>query len=740
MQVCVLSLIAAAGLALTTLSAHARMADAPIFVAPVQKPIPKGTRVDVIADKLTYDGKSEVATATGTVQLTYGPYVLTATRVVYDMKSRKFSADGSIMLREPNGNVVEADTAELTDDFAQGFARHVKALLTNDVTITAQYARRLEGGIVIYEKASYTACKDCTTDGGKPLWQIVAREAKHDLNERTIYYKNARLEMGGVPVFWTPYLAYPDPTVKRRTGFLLPTFHSGNFGVGVTTPYFWDMAPNMDMTFSPMWTTKQGVLGDVEFRHRLASGMYSGRAWGIYELDQDHSSSVDRPVRSAARTQGDFRINEDWSWGWDGTIVSDRSFLADYDIDDRNMLASYVQATGLSDRNYTKAQVIGWQTLSRYDDQMDMPVAMPFVTGDYVVEPEVMGGELSFRVNAYSLTRQQSIWIPDSALDLGTQQTHVMGSAEWKRQMVSDSGLLVTPFAQVRSDAFFSQNVPGAEGEEDPDLYVSPVAGFDVRMPFIASHGPMQSVLTPVMQVIAAPSEQRDPDNANEDAITLNFDTTNLFLNDRFTGFDRREGGVRANAGVNYTLLGEDGTFLRTSLGESFHIAGENSFTAGSGLDGTSSDLVGAIALQLNDHATLGYQARMEEDLSRVNVQEATLGLTFDQFSGSLSYADIAPAANYGRPEGARQIWADGTYYLDEAWSLFGGARYDLEESRFMEQSVGVAFECDCMRAEVKYSMSRGDVFDSSDDITEHRLELGVELRTIGEISGGFKL
>ena len=103
MQVCVLSLIAAAGLALTTLSAHARMADAPIFVAPVQKPIPKGTRVDVIADKLTYDGKSEVATATGTVQLTYGPYVLTATRVVYDMKSRKFSADGSIMLREPNG-------------------------------------------------------------------------------------------------------------------------------------------------------------------------------------------------------------------------------------------------------------------------------------------------------------------------------------------------------------------------------------------------------------------------------------------------------------------------------------------------------------------------------------------------------------------------------------------------------------------------------------------------------------
>jgi len=247
-------------------------------------------------------------------------------------------------------------------------------------------------------------------------------------------------------------------------------------------------------------------------------------------------------------------------------------------------------------------------------------------------------------------------------------------------------------------------------------------------------------VLTPVFQVIAATSEQRDDDNANEDAITLNFDTTSLFLSDRFTGYDRREGGVRANAGVNYTLLGENGTFIRMSLGESFHIAGENSFAAGSGLDGTSSDLVGAVALQLNEHATLGYQARVEEDLSRINVQEATLGLTFDQFSGSLSYADISEAANYGRPEDAQQIWADGTYHIDEVWSVFGGVRYDLEESKVMEHSIGAAFECDCMKAQIEYSMSRDDDYDSDDSETDHRIEIGIELRTIGAVTGGFKL
>jgi LPS-assembly protein len=740
MQICVLALLTAAGLGLFLFPAAASMSDAPELVAPVDTPLPRGTRVNVVADRLTYDSSSDIATATGTVQLTYGPYVLTASKVVYDRKNGIFKANGSIMLREPNGNVVTADTAELMDNFRQGFAEHVKALLTNDVMITAQYARRYENGITVYENATYNACANCVSSGGTPAWQIVAREAKHDMQERTIYYRDARLEMGGVPVFYTPHLAYPDPSVKRRTGFLLPSFYTGHAGAGVRTPYFWNIAPNKDLTFTPMWTTQQGVLAAVEWRHRLASGIYSARVYGIYELDPEDNSAVSRPWRSAGRTKGAFDINSTWRWGWDATTVSDRDFLSDYDLDDRDMLASNVHVTGLSDRNYTKAQIIGWQTLVNNDNPEEMPVALPFITGDYTVEPEVLGGELSMRINAYSLSRQESVNEPDLALDLGTHQTHAMAEAEWKRQMISGTGLMVTPFAQLRSDVFFSENVPGADDDRDPNLYVTPMAGVDARMPFIANHGMLQSVLTPVVQMIAAPSEQLRKNDANEDAITLNFDTTSLFLSDRFTGYDRREGGVRVNAGVNYTLLGNNGTFIRMSLGESFHLAGENSFAAGSGLEGTSSDLVGAVALQLNEHATLGYQARVEEDLSRVNVQEASLGLTFDQFSGSLSYADIAEAANYGRPDDAQQIWADGIYHFNEVWSVFGGVRYDLEESKVMNQSIGAAFECDCMKAQIEYTMSRDDSYGYYGSGTDHRIELGIELRTIGVIGGGFSL
>lgn len=707
--------------------AASRAAD-PKFVEPDIRDVPKGTRVDVVADRLTYDGRTKIASAIGTVRLTYGPYVLTATKVVYDMKKGLFTANGSIRLTEPNGNVLEADYAELEETFKEGFANHVRALLTNDVTITARYARRYENGVTVYEDATYTACKTCVDEGGTPLWQIVSRETKHDLKERTLYYRNARLEIGGVPVAWTPYFSYPDPTVKRRTGFLLPSFHGGGaYGVGVTTPYFYEVAPNKDFTVSPMWNTRQGVLGDLEWRHRLANGSYTVRGYGIRELDPD-AERQNEPWRLAAETHGRFELSNSWTWGWDGTVASDRDFLSDYDISSDSILKSSVHTTALSGRSYANAQVIHYQTQEQGESQDLMPVLLPFVTARYVFDQPVVGGELALDMNAYSLRRVD----PDARFSLGTEQTHAVTRLRWRREMTSAAGVLFTPFGEVRSDLYISENVPGSSSQE-AETHFLPSAGFDLRWPLLADHGVAQGVMTPVFQIIAAPSEPGTANRGNEDAITLNFDSTSLFLSDRFSGFDRYEGGVRANAGLTYTLMGENGGFIRASLGESFHIAGDNSFTAGSGLEGTSSDLVGALALQLNESVTLGYQARVEEDLSRINLHEASLGLTFDRISGSLSYADIAAAANYGRPVSEEQVWGNANLMLSDAWSMFGSFRFDIEDNHFMERTIGVAFNCDCMNAKLAYSQNRDD----SGDI-EHKINLSVELRTIGEVDGGF--
>src|SRR6185312_16394123 len=214
-----------------------------------------------------------------------------------DMAKDILTANGDIRLKDPNGNILQADRAQLEDHFREGFAEHLRLLLTNDTTITAEYATRHQGYLTIYEHVTYTRCQTCILSDGTPLWQIRSRETTHNEREATIYHKDATFEFAGVPIITLPHFSQPDPTVRRRTGFLMPTVSfKGIYGIGLTTPYFINLAPNYDLTLMPMVTTKQGLLAHGEWRHRLEDGQYYIDAGGIYQLaprDPDPSDHVD---------------------------------------------------------------------------------------------------------------------------------------------------------------------------------------------------------------------------------------------------------------------------------------------------------------------------------------------------------------------------------------------------------------------------------------------------------------
>ena len=150
-----------------------------------------------------------------------------------------------------------------------------------------------------------------------------------------IYFEDAQLEFFGVPIAYMPYFSAPDPTVKRKTGFLMPrrSRYSSKYGFGVEIPYYWALAPDYDVTFSPRLMTRQGVLLQGEWRQRLINGAYSIRASGIYQLDKDYflrdggpPTPGYRDFRGSIETSGQFALTDKWVWGWDG-IAADRSDL-----------------------------------------------------------------------------------------------------------------------------------------------------------------------------------------------------------------------------------------------------------------------------------------------------------------------------------------------------------------------------------------------------------------------------
>jgi LPS-assembly protein len=698
---------------------------------------PKGTRVYVVANKITYDPRTKTAVAIGKVVLTYGNYELVATRVTYDQRNDKMTAVGEIRLTEPGGNILEAERAELMNNFKEGFAEHLRLLLTNDATITADYATRHDGYLTVYDHVIYTACKQCTMSNGKPLWRLKSREVTHNEKEGVIYHRDATFEFGGYDIITMPYFSHPDPTVKRRSGFLTPILsYTGVYGVGLETPYFWNLAPNYDLTFRPVFTTEQGVLAKADWRHRLTNGSYTIDAAGIYQLDTDQDPPGDTHWRGAARSEGNFSLNRYWSWGWDGTAVSDQDFLDKYKLDGRNEAINQAYITGMRDRNYFSAQGLNFYPLDPEEREDYYPYAVPYLQHSYTFDQPVLGGEFGYNWNVYSLHRTDTVLgdDPDASIpgtNLGTDQTRGVANLSWQRQIINDMGQVVTPFANLRGDLYVTENLPDDNGltdDTETTTRFQPTGGIDARWPFLSDTEGGQHILTPVTQVIASTDQEREEEVSDEDSIAVNFDASSLFLQDRFSGYDRYEGGTRVNAGLLYTFLSQNGGFLRASFGESFHVAGENSFTADTGLEGTNSDLVGAVAWQPWDSVRLSYQARMEEDLSDINVQEAALSLNFDRFSGSISYANLDADPHVDRPQAEEQVWGALGWNFTGGWSLYGGARYDLEESKLLRDAIGIGYNCDCFNFRVFYEEDRAD----EDEDVDRSVLFSIDFKSLG--------
>lgn len=707
-----------------------------VFVAPITtKPI-SGTAVNVEADKITYDPRTKNATATGTVVMVYGPYRLVATHVEYNQETGAFKANGSVELHEPNGNILLAEKIALTNKFKQGFADHIEALLTNNAIIKARYMERVNGDITVFENVSYTACKDGTSRDRHPVWEIVTDKTTHDNASHNLYHENPRLKIGGVTVLAAPYWVQPDPTVHRRTGWLAPSAKFGDlYGAGIVAPYFWALAPNYDVTLTPVITAKQGLSGDVEWRHRLVSGQYNIQAFGAYQLNPTTAVDDNQKWRGALKTKGDFNINADWNWGWQGTFASDQSFLSHYNYDSALIAENNVHITGLWDQTYISAQTLDFESLNARVDPNYLPSSLPYVTGEKIISDAALSGDLKFNWNAYSIHRKLAN-TPFTFVDHGTEQTRATSSVEWKTQLISEGGLVVSPFAKLRNDVYITNNLPdptvlGGFRNTETTTRVLPSLGFDMRYPLIANYDSGQSIISPVFQLISAADETSVNKIGNEDAITVNYDTSSIFLTDRFTGLDRYEGGTRANLGLTYSFLGSDGNFLRASAGESVHLAGKNSFLSGSGLDGTQSDLVGSLVVQPWDHLSLSYEARIEENFSKINRQEATASLNFDSFSGSISYLNFGAEPLYGRTTAEHWLSSDVRLRLEENWYAFGGLTYDFYNKAITRKTVGLEFDCDCMNFKMSYIGAQDPVT----LLNTNTVALSIELATLGGTS-----
>src|SRR5205085_4969266 len=194
-----------------------------------------------------------------------------------------------------------------------------------------------------------------------------------------IYFEDAWFELYGYPIAYFPYMWTPDPTVKRKSGILQPVVMSGTkYGFAVQVPYFWALAPDYDITLTPMPTTQQGPMMIGEWRQRLVNGAYNVRAAGIFQQDKDwflqHEGPTSpgyRDFRGAVETKGDFRLSEQWYYGWDAAVFSDSGFAPDYKVVKPGFAESVSQfyLFGRGDKSYFDGRLLHFYGFSALDTQ-----------------------------------------------------------------------------------------------------------------------------------------------------------------------------------------------------------------------------------------------------------------------------------------------------------------------------------------------------------------------------------
>ena len=233
------------------------------------------------------------------------------------------------------------------------------------------------------------------------------------------------------------------------------------------------------------------------------------------------------------------------------------------------------------------------------------------------------------------------------------------------------------------------------------------------------------------------PDEWHPGSLPNEDSQSLVFDDTNLFEWDKFAGYDRQEGGTRANLGFVYQGLFPSGATVDALVGRSVQFAGENSFAlhdhaltgVGSGLESDWSDYLARVAVNTGMGLGVTGRARLDDEDLKLNSGEVSAVGTYGGSTASLDYAYIRESPASGIFRLREEVTAAASIEFVDNWSVLGSLTYDLRNDARVGQSLGLAYADECFAISAIYSETTDPY---SDLASEREIFLRISLRTSG--------
>ena len=672
--------------------------------------------VTFAADMLTYDDNGQIVTAAGNVRMMRQGNRLRADKVTWNQKTGVVRADGNVAVVNPGNDTLYADSAELTDTIRDGIIENLLLVLNDGGRLAAVHGVR-RNEVTTLDKAVYTPCAVLDSKGcpKEPIWKINAVRVVHDPHKHRISYDGARVSFLGAPILWLPGLSHPDGSGSGGSGLLLPNIqYSRVNGAELALPYYFQLAPNRDLTITPHVYTK--VLPALEAQYRALTGNGAWQATGMVTYSSRFSAATgpapadgNRDIRGYIDANGQFQFGPYWTVSGSLRATTDRTFMRRYDISRDDRLRNQIQAERITPDSYLSIK--GWavQTLRTNDPQGQQPIALPLIDYRLRLTDPLVGGVIQIQANSLALTRT-------SGQD--TQRAFV--GVEWNLRRYTPLGQEVTFTGYGRGDVYHSDEIGKTatiayRGDKGWTGRGIAALAADVKWPFVGDFFSGSQRITPRIQIVASP-KIRNLDIPNEDARSIDLEDSNLFALNRFSGYDRWEDGSRITYGAEWSV-DLPGISFSTVIGQSYRLSNKPSLLpVGTGLSDRLSDIVGRTTLKYGRFLAITHRFRLDKDnfAVRRNEIDATIGTskTYALIGYLKLNRDIAPTIEDLRDR--EEVRLGGRIQIARYWSVFGSTVIDLTSRREdpltlsdgyqpIRHRLGILYDDDCIELGVTW-------------------------------------
>lgn len=651
-----------------------------------------GDSATVLADSMTLQGDRTLIAAGGVV-VWYQGARLVASRIIVDGASGDLTIEGPIHLSEPGAAdpdkeaIIIADSGQLDRELQDGIIRGARLVIARELQLAAQELTRTGNGrMTNLTNVVASSCQICASDP-TPLWEIRARRISHDAETRLITFDRPQFRFYGVPLASVPFtVTAPDPTVERRSGFLLPSIRTtSNLGFGVKVPYFITLGDSADLTLTPYLSTSR--TSTLELRYR--------QAWRNAVTEWNGAISRDdiEPDDTRGYLFGNALVDlpRDYQLGVQVQVASDRSYLLDYDVTDADRLWSGLTLARVTRDKLVFARVGNYHSLRDDEDNRTSPAQVADAFWLRRFTPDWIGGEALLEWSAHAHRR------PSDQDIVGRDMARGSFGLDWRRTEILPGGLVGAAIAGLDADVY---RITQDSEYDDIVTRVDPQLGVELRWPLAGSDGTATYMLEPIAQLLWSPRGKDKKDIPNEDSRLIEFDEGNLFSDNRFPGYDARETGLRANIGMSWTRIDPAGWSLGLTGGRVFRDRVEKAFGEDSPLYGRRSDWLLAANYASGDGLAIVNRALFDNSLD-VSRNELRLGWLRPDLQLSAGHLWINGDKDEGREDDISEFTGKVGWQITDGWWGSAETRYDFVADSAQSASLDVTYRNECITVDL---------------------------------------